>query len=243
LTRFRRAILVVLSALFAATVPAAALDANGLIGSVYAQPRPAANFTLTDQNGKPFSMANARGKVVVLSFLYTHCTDFCPFIAVKLKAVAALMAADSRKLEIVPVTTDPNRDTPKVLSDYSAAMGMQKGWHFVTGPLSVMRKVWHDYFIDVEFGPEGSGPSPGGKEMQAVDPQADIMAQRVSRGLTDNDNHLIGAVIDRFGGGYEVSHDIPFWIVDTKGMMRVSLDADATPAEIASDIRMLLAGK
>jgi cytochrome oxidase Cu insertion factor (SCO1/SenC/PrrC family) len=44
----------------------------------------------------------------------------------------------------------------------------------------------------------------------------------------------------RFGGGYDVSNDIPFWIVDDRGTMRVSLDADATPVEIAADVRALI---
>jgi len=43
-----------------------------LVGKVFAQPWPAANFTLTDQNGKPFTMAVTKGKGVVLSFIYTH---------------------------------------------------------------------------------------------------------------------------------------------------------------------------
>jgi cytochrome oxidase Cu insertion factor (SCO1/SenC/PrrC family) len=232
-----------LCAFIAAAMPAAGLGPGRLVGSVYPKPWPAANFALTDQNGKPFTIADAKGKVVVLSFLYTHCTDFCPFIAVKLKAVAALMNTDARSVEIVPVSTDPNRDTQKVLADYSKAMGMQNGWHFVTGPLPVMRKVWHDYFITVELGQQISTPIRGAKESQAFDAQADMMAQQVSQGLTDNDNHLIGSIIDRFGGGYEVSHDIPFWIVDTKGMMLVSLEADATPADIAADLRILLAEK
>jgi cytochrome oxidase Cu insertion factor (SCO1/SenC/PrrC family) len=232
-----------LSAFFAAAMPAAGLGPGGPVGSVYAKPWPAANFALTDQNGKPFTIADAKGKVVVLFFIYTHCADFCPFIAVKLKAVAALMSTSARSLEIVPVTTDPNRDTQTVLADYSKAMGMQNGWHFVTGPLPAMRKVWHDYFINVELVQESSIPVQRAKESQAVDAQADMMAQQVSRGLTDNGNHLIGSIIDRFGGGYKVSHDIPFWIVNTKGKMRVSLEADATPADIAADVRILLAEK
>ena len=59
--------------------------------NVFATPWPATNFTLADQNGRPFEMAHARSEVVVLSFIYTHCTDFCPFVALKLKAVAGLV--------------------------------------------------------------------------------------------------------------------------------------------------------
>ena len=61
-------------------------------------------------------------------------------------------------------------------------------------------------------------------------------------GLSAADTHgLAGRIINQFGGGYEVSHDIPFWFVDKRGMLRASLDAGATPADIAFDARSLLA--
>ena len=66
-------------------------------------------------------------------------------------------------------------------------------------------------------------------------------AAAVARGLDDRDKTLVGKIIETFGGGYDVSHDIPFWIVDKQGMMRVSLEADATPADIASDVKALIA--
>ena len=78
-----------------------------LLGTVYTQTPPAADFTLTDQHGKPFRMADTRGKVVVLSFLYTHCTDYCPFMAVKLMRSARLLGQAMGGVVIVPVTTDP----------------------------------------------------------------------------------------------------------------------------------------
>lgn len=221
---------------------AAAPSAAKLEGTVYAQPWPAADFSLTDQNGAPFRMADTRGKVVVLSFVYTHCTDFCPFVALKLKEARELLGPAADGTVFVAVTTDPLRDTPKVIAAYSAAMGMEKGWSFVTGPLPTMRKVWKDYFIHVEVEKEpAEKPAPGAKTSADAkpDPAADEMAQAVSRGLTREDRDRAGTIIERFGGGYDVSHDIPFWIVDKRGMMRVSLDADATPADIAKDIRAL----
>ena len=224
-------------AFFAAAASVGAAPAGGaLTGSVYAQPWPAADFSLTQQDGKTFHMADTRGKVVVLSFIYTHCTDFCPFVALKLKEARLLLGANADKAEFVAVTTDPLRDTQKVIADYSNTIGMFDSWHFVTGPLHVMRKVWKDYFIGVEMVKEGPARAPAA----APDPEADQEAQKVSRGLGTEDRSLAGTIIERFGGGYEVSHDIPFWIVDKRGMMRVTLDADASPADIAHDLRLLL---
>jgi cytochrome oxidase Cu insertion factor (SCO1/SenC/PrrC family) len=225
-------------------VPAWALNSAPLLrGNVFAVPRPAADFILTDQQGRPFHMADTRGKVVVLSFLYTHCTDFCPFVALKLKESVKLLGEDAAGLVVVPVTTDPQRDTLHVLGEYSKALGMYDTWRFVTGSLPTMRKVWKDYYIGVERETDlPSAATPAMKIGPQADQHAEDESEKVARGLSDEDKtDGVGRIIDKFGGGYEVSHDIPFWMVDKRGMMRVSLDADATPAEIAFDVRALLA--
>jgi len=61
-----------------------------------------------------------------------------------------------------------------------------------------MRKVWKNYFISVELSKSGNA----GKE---VDAQADTIAQRVSGGLDDADEGLVGTIIQELGGGHEVS--------------------------------------
>jgi cytochrome oxidase Cu insertion factor (SCO1/SenC/PrrC family) len=88
----------------------------------------------------------------------------------------------------------------------------------------------------VEIEKESPGTAPAAK----LDLAADKEAQKVAQGLSSEDRGLAGSIIDRFGGGYGVSHDIPFWFVDPRGMMRVSLDADASPEDIAKDIKALL---
>ena len=121
-----------------------------------------------------------------------------------------------------------------MLAEYSKTLGMLDSWHFVTGSLPSVRKVWKDYFIGVEGAKET-----GEARMAAANPDD---ANEVMRGLSATDKEeLVGRIINKFGGGYEVSHDTPFWIVDKRGMLRVSLGADATPADIAFDVRSLLA--
>ena len=57
----------------------------GLVNNIVQHTMAAADFSLTDQHGQPFHLADSRGKVVVLCFIYTHCTDICPFISVKVR--------------------------------------------------------------------------------------------------------------------------------------------------------------
>jgi cytochrome oxidase Cu insertion factor (SCO1/SenC/PrrC family) len=226
---------------------AAALHASPALtplwGTVYSARLPAADFTLTDQQGQPFHLADTRGKVVLLSFLYTHCTDYCPFLALKLRETVQTLGGQAAGLVVVPVTTDPLRDTPRVLAEYSRALGMYDSWHFVTGPVSSMTRVWKDYFIGVEKSlamPALAHPAPG--DDPQVQSQARFEAGPAARGLSRQDREdTVGMLVQQFGGGYEVGHDTPFWIVDKAGMLRVSLGADAAPAEIAYDVRALLA--
>jgi protein SCO1/2 len=223
----------------AASPVSAAPRATHLHGTVFEQPWPAADFTLTDQHGKPFHMADAKGKVVVVSFIYTHCTDFCPFVALKLKEAVKLVGADAGKMVVVAVTTDPQRDTPEVLAQYSEAIGMGDSWHFVTGSLPAVQRVWKDYYIGVEIerkAPETAAASASPEAEEAAQDAAAL----VTTGLSDQDKALVGRIIARFGGGYDVSHDVPFWVVDKQGRMRASLGADATPADIVFDVRALL---
>jgi len=111
--------------LLIATASAFAAPAmTDLKGQIFPKPWTATDFTLTDQHGKVFRMADTRGKVVVMTYIYTHCTDFCPFVALKLRAAEKILGADASKAVFVAVTTDPERDTPQVCADYSKAIGM-----------------------------------------------------------------------------------------------------------------------
>jgi protein SCO1/2 len=78
-------------------------------------------LSLTDQNGKPRTLADFRGKVVVLFFGYTHCPDVCPTTLAELSQVMKMLGSDADRVQVLFVTVDPERDTPAVLSQYVTA--------------------------------------------------------------------------------------------------------------------------
>jgi protein SCO1/2 len=78
-------------------------------------------LSLNDQYGRPRTLADFRGKVVVLFFGYTHCPDVCPTTLAELSAVMKTLAADADRVQVLFVTVDPERDTPGVLSRYVTA--------------------------------------------------------------------------------------------------------------------------
>ena len=88
-----------------------ALDITGIEGY-------GTDFRLTDHTGKPRTMADFRGKVVVIFFGYTHCPDVCPTTLSEMKQVMQFLGKDAERLQVLFVTLDPARDTPELLSKY-----------------------------------------------------------------------------------------------------------------------------
>lgn len=79
------------------------------------------DFQLTDQNGVVRTLADFRGKLVVLFFGYTHCPDVCPTTLSDLATALKLMGNDAQKVQVLFVTVDPERDTPALLKQYVPA--------------------------------------------------------------------------------------------------------------------------
>ena len=83
----------------------------------------ARKLELADADGKPRSLADWRGKVVVVFFGYTQCPDVCPTTMAELAQIRTQLGADGDRLQTVFVTIDPERDTREVLKAYLANFG------------------------------------------------------------------------------------------------------------------------
>jgi protein SCO1/2 len=73
---------------------------------------------LTDHNGQRRTLADFKGKVVLLFFGFTHCPDACPTTMAELATVSKELGPDANRLQVLFVTVDPERDTPAVLKQY-----------------------------------------------------------------------------------------------------------------------------
>ena len=83
------------------------------------------DFTLTDQDGTPFSLSSLRGQVVLIFFGYTMCPDACPTTLSKLSSAYARLTPEERAgVKAVYITIDPERDTPQVLKDHLTYFGV-----------------------------------------------------------------------------------------------------------------------
>ena len=76
---------------------------------------------LPDHNGQMRSLADYRGRAVVVTFGYTHCPDVCPTTLADLAAAMKRLEGDAREVQVLFVTVDPRRDTPELLRQYVPA--------------------------------------------------------------------------------------------------------------------------
>jgi protein SCO1/2 len=72
---------------------------------------PAPQIALSATDGKPFSMARFRGKVVLLAFGFSNCGEVCPITLATLAAARKKLGADAAQVQVAYVTVDPGRDT------------------------------------------------------------------------------------------------------------------------------------
>jgi protein SCO1 len=107
-------------------------------------------FRLRDEKGRLVSLADFRGKVVVLSFLYTHCTDYCPLTAELLRH-ADEAAGRPSNVEYLAVSVDPIGDTPESIATFEQQHHMDR-WHYLVGTEPELAGVWRSYYIGVSAG-------------------------------------------------------------------------------------------
>src|ERR1700688_4914370 len=79
------------------------------------------DFHLVDHNGKSRTLADFRGKAVVIFFGYTQCPDFCPTTLAELAQMQKELGQDAAKVQVLFVTVDPERDTAELLANYVTA--------------------------------------------------------------------------------------------------------------------------
>jgi protein SCO1/2 len=79
------------------------------------------NFSLLDANGNTKTMADYKGKVVVVFFGFTQCPDVCPTTLTEMDEALKLLGPKADKVQVIFITVDPERDTASVLAQYVPA--------------------------------------------------------------------------------------------------------------------------
>ena len=115
-------------------------------------------FSLVDGAGHPVTMASLRGKVVAMTFLDPVCTTDCPLIAQEFKASAAALGAEQSKVAFVAVAANPIYYQQQAVAAFDAQEHLTTlpDWHFVTGSLAELRRLWLFYGVEVTAPSAGS---------------------------------------------------------------------------------------
>jgi len=123
-----------------------------LTGAEYAR-----QLNLTDQEGRARSLADFKGKVVVVFFGYTQCPDVCPTTMVEVAEVKKSLGADGDKVQGVFVTIDPERDTAALLKPYLTSFDPSfVGLHGSVEQTQAAAKEFKVFFAKVPGKAEGS---------------------------------------------------------------------------------------
>jgi protein SCO1/2 len=164
---------------------------------------PAPDFQLTDQTGATFSSQSLAGRVTLLDFVYTHCTDACPLLSATFQQAQRKLADEKllgSRVMLVSLSVDPQHDTPLVLAEYGQQFKADpNGWKLVTGDWDRVYDVVTGFKVATRPPrPDADAPAPGGTELThttrvvLLDAQQQIRAYLEGQDATADD--LVAAV-------------------------------------------------
>jgi protein SCO1 len=111
---------------------------------------PAPDFLLKDQFGNSISLAQFKGKPVVLTFLYTHCPDVCPLTADKIHATMQSLGSNAQHIAVLAVSMDPKGDTAAAAQHFANVHKLGNYFYYLIGTHNELAPVWASYSVDAQ---------------------------------------------------------------------------------------------
>jgi protein SCO1/2 len=175
----------------------AALQGNFEASGVLTPVSPAPPLALRNYLGQSINIDSYKGKVVLVTFLYTHCPDVCPLITSNLRVMQNLMPASVRsKVAIIAVSVDPRGDTPAAVAAFLARHEMTGRMQYLVGSAHELGPVWQAWGV--------------GSERDATKPQF-VNHSGLIYGITGS-----GKRLTIYAANFqppEVAHDVPLLAV------------------------------
>jgi len=158
----------------------------------------APDFQLTDQTGSSFASSSLAGRVTLLDFVYTHCTDACPLLSATFQQTQRKLADDKllgERVMLVSLSVDPQHDTSAVLAEYGKQFKADAtGWKFLTGDWDQVYDVVTALKVATRPPrPAADAPAPGGTELThstriiLIDAQQQVRAYLEGQDATADD--------------------------------------------------------
>jgi protein SCO1/2 len=205
---------------------------------------PAPDFRLRDQNGFWTAPKDARGQVLIITFLYSRCRDLCPRQAGEIKD--AVLSA-GKGVRVYGITVDPEHDTPAMARAWIKKMGLEGGpVSFLVGSRQELAPVWRAFGVtpiaEEEEEEEEYGPGYEEHEEHARQPLSERPPPEAALDPYPDANKLAYRGRPRHGGGADYEHSAYVLLVDKKGRQRVGFPFEQlSPDRLLRDIRKLKA--
>lgn len=209
---------------------------------------PAFDFRLRDQDGRRTSIKSARGKVVVLTFLYTSCWDLCPAQAKDI--VEAVEKVGGKGVVVYGVSVDPVGDTKDHVEDWLEKYDLEdKPVRYLTGTRRQLERVWRAYGIApisatpkeaAEYAEKAEYVESGGTKPYHHPHRA---APKAAKEAFPNANDLSYRGRARHAAGSQWEHSAYVLLIDPEGEQRVGFPFEQLrPSLLARDISLLREG-
>jgi protein SCO1/2 len=119
--------------------------------------RPAPDFALRDTAGNVVRLGELRGRVVLVSFVFTRCTSACPLLTARMAQLHRRLArAAPGRVQLLSVTVDPERDSAAALAAYARRFAAESAaWRFLREEPATLARMLASY-------DEWTRPAPGG---------------------------------------------------------------------------------
>ena len=127
---------------------------DDFMGLSSAQGAPAPDVVMADQNGQSVSLSGLeqQGKVIVLEFMDSHCTDICPIVSQEFVVAHRQLGADASRVAFVGVNVNPFHLSQADVAGFTDEQGLNSvpEWHFLTGSVSQLQQAWKAYGVAVQ---------------------------------------------------------------------------------------------
>jgi protein SCO1 len=111
-------------------------------GAALQPPKATPDFALRDAHGQMISMSEQRGKLVLVTFIYTHCPDVCPLIAQNLNDALQQLGTKRNDVSVLAISVDPRGDTAKAVRAYEKLHHLVPEFHYLIGSKPELLQVW-----------------------------------------------------------------------------------------------------
>jgi protein SCO1/2 len=124
-----------------------AAPGSGFDGTLALPAKAAPPIDLHNYLGQPVTLAQYRGKVVFVTFLYAHCPDICPLIASNLRVSLNLLGKRAAGVQVIAISVDPRGDTPAAVASFLQAHEMTGRMQYLIGSPAELARTWSAWSV------------------------------------------------------------------------------------------------